>query len=218
MKFTFLKTAFISLIIFSGNLANAGVINQWDIDFTAQNAAGKFKITDKQGATSMSVIGDVLTLNKNSWYYLNLSDAIGETSLDLDLIDTILSFDFITSGIPEISGIQISDVTEASSKNAFNLIGTQNWGLDNFSYNDINQWVHFDINLSDYLNGSFSNIMFINDCDNCLSSNVDVSFRNMTLTQASALPPAAPATVPEPSTLAIFALGMIGLVSRRFKK
>ncbi|MEY8199126.1 MAG: PEP-CTERM sorting domain-containing protein, partial [Colwellia sp.] len=27
-----------------------------------------------------------------------------------------------------------------------------------------------------------------------------------------------PSTVPEPSTLAIFALGMIGLASRRFKK
>jgi hypothetical protein len=219
MKFNFFKAAFTSLIIFSSNLANAGIINQWDIDFATLETAGNFNVNSGQGATSMTVTadpigGDFLTLMQNSWYYLNLSDAIGENSLDLDLIDTTLSFDFKTSGTPEIGGIQISIGTNAAySPGAFNLIGTQNWGLDNFSYDntDIGSWVHFDINLSDALNGNFSNIMFINDCDNCSNSNVNVSFRNMTLTQVQV-------PVPEPSILAIFALGLMGLASRRFKK
>ena len=59
--------------------------------------------------------------------------------------------------------------------------------------------------------------MFINDCDNCSNSNsnIDVSFRNMSITQSS---DQLAAQVPEPTTLAIFALGVIGLASRRFKK
>ncbi|WP_239058978.1 PEP-CTERM sorting domain-containing protein [Colwellia sp. Arc7-D] len=40
-----------------------------------------------------------------------------------------------------------------------------------------------------------------------------VTFNSIDLTRASA-----PPTVPEPSTLAIFALGIMGLASRRFKK
>jgi hypothetical protein len=216
MKFTFLKAIFTSAIILGSTLANAGIINQWDVDFAALNNDGKFNAATNQVSTSFAVNGDVLTLNQNSWYYVNLADAIGVSSLELGLIDTTLSFDFMTSGTPEISGVQISDVTKHDASGAFNLIGSQNWwGLDSFSYTDIGQWVTFEINLSDYLSRDFSTLMFINDCDNCSNSNIDVSFRNMSITQSS---DQLAAQVPEPTTLAIFALGVIGLASRRFKK
>tara|TARA_R110001599_G_scaffold210060_1_gene407314 strand:- start:300 stop:962 length:663 start_codon:yes stop_codon:yes gene_type:complete len=220
MKFTFLKAIFTSAIILSSTLANAGIINQWDVDFAALNNDGKFNAATIQKSTSFAVNGDVLTLNHNSWYYVNLADAIGVSSLDLGLLDTTLSFDFMTSGTPEISGVQISDVSHHDITGAFNLIGTQNWGLKNFSYSDIGQWVTFEINLSDYFSNdtstkAFSTLMFINDCDNCSNSNIDVSFRNMSITQSS---DQLAAQVPEPTTLAIFALGVIGLASRRFKK
>lgn len=54
---------------------------------------------------------------------------------------------------------------------------------------------------------TFSNVSFAKNLSFGLFDNV---------TYASAL--AQPSSVPEPSTLAIFALGFIGLVSRRFKK
>ena len=217
MKFTFLKAIFTSAIILSGSLANAGIINQWDIDFTALNNDGKFNAATSQLSSSFDVNGDVLTLNHNSWYYLNLVDAIGVNMLELGTIDTTLTFDFMTSGTPEIGGIQISDVTKHDASGAFNLIGTQSWGFNNFSYSDIGQWVTFEINLSDYLARDFSTLMFINDCDDCSNSNINASFRNMSITQSSNQSGAV-AQVPEPTTLAIFALGVIGLASRRFKK
>lgn len=217
MKFTFFKAIFTSAIILSSTLANAGIINQWDVDFVALDNDGKFNAATTQLSTSYVVNGDVLTLNQNSWYYLNLSDAIGVSMLELGTIDTTLSFDFMTTGTPEIGGVQISNVTKHDSGGAFNLIGTQNWGLNNFSYSDIGQWVTFEINLSDYLSRDFSTLMFINDCDNCSNSNIDLSFRNMSITQSSDQS-AAIAQVPEPTTLAIFALGVIGFASRRFKK
>lgn len=215
MKFTFLKAIFTSAIILSSTIANAGVINHWDIDFATLNSNGDFNAATSQVSTSFTVNGDVLTLNQNSWYYVNLADAIGVSSLELGIIDTTLTFDFMTSGVPEIGGVQISDVTKHDSSGAFNLVGTQNWGLNNFSYTNVGQWATFEINLSDFLSRDFSTLMFINDCDNCSNSNIDLSFRNMSITQSSSQ---MGAQVPEPATLAILALGIIGLASRRFKK
>ena len=111
MKLKFLKAAFTSIVIISSSIANAGIVNQWDVDFTALDDAGKFNVFYAQDTTAMSVDNDILTLEKNSWYYLNLSDAIGENSLDFS--NTRLSFDFMTSGTPQ-GGIMlwlISDQT-----------------------------------------------------------------------------------------------------------
>ena len=199
MNFKFLKAAFTSLIIVSSSIVSAAVV-----DFTALQEADQFNFTT-QGPSSLSITDDVLTLNHNSWYSIDLIDALGENSLDFS--DTLLSFDFLTTGTPEIGGIQLGD------SSAFNLIGTQRFGSTAFSYDAINQWVNFEINLSDFLTGSFSTITFINDCDNCAGLDIDVSFRDLTLTSLTES-----TSIPEPSTLAIFALGLFGFAVRKMNK
>ncbi|TYK64763.1 PEP-CTERM sorting domain-containing protein [Colwellia echini] len=205
MKFKFLKAAFTGLILISSGMVNAGIVNQWDVDFTALNEADAFHVFDLKPTTSIDVVGGTLTLNHNSWYYFNLRDVTGDYSLDFN--NTILSFDFMTTGTPDIGGVQTSRSQGPDRGNIFNLIGTQqDWGLTTYSYDDINEWVHFEINLGQYLDGVFSRLMFINDCDGCVSTNT-ASFKNMTITQ-----------VPEPTTVAIFAFAVLGLASRKLNK
>ncbi len=196
------------MIIIASSVANAGIIEQWDVDFTIDN----FKDADNSQSfenSPLSVVDDVLTLSGNSWYYLDLADAIGQNSLNIDdnSSEFVLSFDFMTLGTQEIGGIQLSNSTQADISAAFNLVGTQSWAIEAVSYENLGSWSHFDITLDDYLSGSFNKLMFINDCDKDACTPANVSFKNMTISK-----------VPEPSTLAIFALGMIGFASRRFKK
>ena len=207
MNFKFLKATFASLVILTST-ANAGVI---DIDFTALDESGSFNVASSPSTGSLSVIDDVLTLSANAWFYVDLSDAIGIDSLDFD--NTTLSFDFMTNGISEIGGLAPTNSGQADWQKTFNLVGTQdNWGNIDIDYTDINEWVTFDINLGDFFSGDFSNIMFANDCDYCTDSNIEVSFKNMSISSPSI------AEVPEPTILALFAFAAFGLASRRVKK
>ena len=201
MNFKFLKATFASLVILTST-ANAGVI-----DFTALDDANNFNSVLTQDGGSLSVTDGILTLNANSWFSVDLIDVVGVDSLDF--ANTIMSFDFMSTGTPDISGIATSNLNTPRSKKSFNLDGTQDWGLDSFAYTDFNEWVHFEINLGDYIDGDFSTLMFINDCDKCSGEDILVSFKDMTLT---------PSQIPEPNTLALFALATFGLVSRRVKK
>lgn len=206
MSIKFLKATFASLIILTST-ANAGVI---DLDFTALNDTGSFIVADSPSTGAMSVIDDVLTLSANAWFYVNLSDAIGIDSLDYK--NTTLSFDFMTNGTAEISGISPSDATRSNWLKTFNLVGTEDWSVTSINYTDINEWVTFDINLGDYFLGDFSTIMFANDCDACADSNITASFKNMSLSSTGI------SEVPEPTTIALFALAALGLASRRALK
>jgi len=206
MNFKFLKAAFTSLIIVSSSIASAAVV-----DFSALNESDSFNAATNQTVGSFSVIDDILTLDHNSWFYIDVNDVIRDSSVDFS--NTTLSFDFMASGTPEIGGIQVSNSTRSRNTNIFNLVGTQGLGINDFSYDTVNDWVHFDIDLSDFLTGTFSRITFINDCDNCAGLDVDVSFRNLTFTNLTES-----TSIPEPSTLAIFALGLFGFAARKMNK
>ena len=206
MKYDFLKAAFASVFIFCST-ANASVI---DVDFSVLYETGKFNEVQVQKSTYLNVIDDVLTLEQNSWYYVNLFDAIGIHSLDSE--GTILSFDFMTTGSAEISGFQASNSIIPLYNNAFNLIGTQSWAIESISYTSMGEWGHFDIDLGSYFIVDVTNIMFINVCDDCLCLDVTASFKNMTISNPSIT------DIPEPTTVALFALAAFGLASRRVKR
>lgn len=204
MKYDFLKAAFASVFIFC-SAANASVI---DVDFTALDEANAVQALTWQNMGSFSVDDDVLNLGSNSWFYIELSDIIGDNSLDFN--NTILSFDFLANGIPEIAAISPTAIggSGLDYQNTFHLLGTQDWGKYEMDYTAIDEWVHFDIDLGKYSQGdNFTRILFINDCDFCSSTNITTSYKNMTITQ-----------VPESSVLALFVIGAFGIASRRVKK
>ena len=221
MKVKFLNAAIAALIMAVSGAANAGLINQWDIDFVDLNNNNKFTTVRNQNQSGSKLdadaprLGTKLWLNHNSWFSLDLFDAIGVSSLSLNeqYSDIILSFDFNVNGAaPEIAGIQVSIKARPSRRNGFNLGGRHSWGIKDIEYDsDGSAWQRFNINLDQYLTGSFSKLIFINDCDarkHCgEGKEATVLYRNMQISQ-----------VPEPSTLAIFALGLLGLTLRRMKK
>ncbi len=219
MKQKFFNGALLSLLCFLSSVSQAGIIQQWDLNMSELKTdfIGSAKQNDqnsKMGA-GLTPNGSKAWLHEDSWFYLNLADAIGLPSLSLDALasDLILSFDFLVkNGSPEIAGIQVSDKTKQHQARAFNLVGTQSWGIRDIEY-DVAQagWQHFDINLSQYTSGSFSKIMFINDCDaNNGCGGTKALFRNMSLAQVS--------NVAEPASLAFLAVALFGLAAIRSRK
>jgi hypothetical protein len=207
MKLKLFNGVLLSLLCTLSNVTYAGIINQWDLnmsllenDFIGSNKQNNDN--SKMGA-GLTPKGSKAWLRENSWFYLTLQDAIGLPSLSVGESgsDLFISFDFLVKGgTPEIAGIQFSDKNKEDKTRSFNLTGTQAWGIRDIEY-DVSQqkWQHFDINLDQYISGSFSKIMFINDCDNpngC--GDVKAFFRNMSITQ-----------VPEPKTIAFFCIGVV---------
>ena len=140
-------------------------------------------------------------------------------------------------------GIETTSSTDYFFSTTFDLTGydantamiTGSWGVDNYASiflngNDTGVALDFGSAAFNSLN-SFSLSDFFIDGINTLTVNVTngyttnlsadpgpmaMRFDNLQLTASNTF--ASSASVPEPSTFAIFALGMIGLASRRFKK
>ncbi len=118
----------------------------------------------------------------------------------------------------EYSNSVFRDITQGTPLNS--LSGTDGFGATSLSFN-FGQWYHFDVKIN---SGEINYFLDGNNIASQVTGNVDLysmdyigfsswrangSFDNLTISSTS---------VPEPTTLAIFALGMFGLASRRFKK
>ncbi|MBU2978037.1 PEP-CTERM sorting domain-containing protein [Alteromonas sp. C1M14] len=218
MKFS-MKAATL-LATFCAFIAQADIINTYDIDFENQTLTahgqndGSYSTWDNGGS--------VLNLQENSWFVLNLEDAFGIESLDLNSADSQfeLSFDFrmqATGNDPlaysEIAGIWLADFTKGEqdhdASRTFSLAGTQGFGLDDFSYTDDSQWQSFSFTLDDYLSGLVTDIVFINDCDASNGCNdMTVRFRNASISEVSE---------PTAMSLILLGVGFMGWRARRQK-
>ena len=206
-----IKSSVLSLALIVST-ANAGLIEQWDFDFEALNNAGSIKSTGAQNYGSIfSATTNELVLSNNAWYYLSLNDAIGYSTLDENSSSAnfVLSFDLsFTGNMTEVGGLQFSTSVNPIFDQTFNIFGTQTWGRREFAYSGTGVQ-HFEMNLRELLttNIGFKNILFINDCDSaaCASDN-KLSFSNVSIK-----------SIPEPASIAIFALGLFGMAATRRK-
>ena len=197
--------------------ANAGVIN-YEVDFDTATFEGMSRQNNVDSDYFVQNNG-AIRIYSDSWFAIDLEDTFGIDSVNLDdpLTNYTLDFKFrlfqrigdggeargVPTSLPEIGGLFFADFsggqTDAVSSQSFNLVGTQNWGLDDFSYTN-DRWQRFSIELDNYLSGSFTHIVLVNDCDiEC--GNTQVRFRDMTLSEVSA---------PTALSLAVLGLGITG--------
>ncbi|TWX64776.1 PEP-CTERM sorting domain-containing protein [Colwellia demingiae] len=198
MKFNFLKMACAVLILTVSGLANATLILEGG---TGSTGAGNIILN---GGTSVDVAHsayfDGATTPASDWVWdLANSDGIANP-LDFTFSFSLAGFDVLTA---ELSGL---------------------WGVDNVGSVFLNgnlisslpDVVTNNFNVLHALSAGPGSSAFVAGL-NVLSFNVGNrggpgAFRASVKVTADVKP------IPEPSTLAIFALGMIGLASRRFKR
>ncbi|GLX79477.1 hypothetical protein tinsulaeT_28170 [Thalassotalea insulae] len=208
MKFIFLKTALVGLFLTVSNLANAGLITVWtnESDFLTDNLSLTMESFESASGLELPLVAGQITVSTDNTSYgsfngissLFPTDGVSEVRYGADDGDSIF---FSFADAINVFGINISDfgTTEGSpvltffdnSGNTLQVLsGTQNTGLNFFGFK------------SDTL---FTQVQFKYTGANGDGIYFDEAYFNSV-------------NVPEPSTLAIFALGVIGLSSRRFKK
>lgn len=208
MKFKFLKAATIGLTLFVSSIANAGLI-----DFTSLG-----NISNYSGHSDFDVItfgGPETDINLAPHVISGTGLVNNSDPLDFGRsypTEDIIQFSFLNSGIDSLIltfDAQGSDVVTHGLVRAYDIDG---------NVLEARSWYDSGVNTM--------NFDFIKDIARLeLDSNADNSWRNSnnnswwySVSSINYAQGEGYAQVPEPSTLAIFALGIIGLASRRFKK
>jgi len=211
MKFKFIKAALSGLIILTCNMANATLIEFTDGTKTDLNG----------NICTSSSCDNIETYEEDGYLFTFSGSSSSSTYIDAFIGNYDGSGEDVVHGhYSHLSEIRITSVDGS----AFNLIDFQLTTLTS---------LHWNLNaLSNGTDISHSFLLPTEDWGAAYGANpvltMGAEFHNIMAASITALPGAfgigfdnfnmTPTSVPEPSTLAIFALGMIGLVSRRFKK
>ena len=245
MKFKFLKSVFTGLILSASCIANAGLIGHWDANGNAQDSTGNNNGT-LEGNTTFTTgnDGQAFLFDGNSDSVLvgttldvstgfSLSAWINPLSYgERQIFNNESSYEMAVRG----STLQFAIETDAAggwfwvdtginvSLNSWSFFGLTYDGISSKIYGELgqqlfstnvisgnvidpaNDQVHIGARLGNTssFHGSIDDVYVF---DHALTAN------DIALVASNSY-----SDVPEPSTLAIFALGMIGLASRRFKK
>ena len=232
-----LKTAFAGLVLSVSGFANATLIDFTGGDVT-QNDGGtgitnnsnnfddvsyyiedgfKFEfIFSGTPAGFSSLIGDYYGTGNDVVHWHWLDGGIGEvTEIKVSKVDGT-NFDLggfrvstnTSTGGGGASGTESVSINTSKSLGIFD-VASDNWGLGS-GPDPL-------ITISD-TNLLFDDISWFSFTNNIGSTAVGMGLDNFFLDEAGDPNGSDPTSVPEPSTLAIFALGIMGLASRRFKK
>ena len=226
MKYSFLKSVAAALIISVSGLANASLIfSNEDLISAGDDLIIQDHVNDMQwGNWSYTKGASVNNFLSNS-AFANKGFRLA-TQQDLELL-------FNTAGAAKIDydgSWQVSPAEEAANKSAIRLLNsfTNHSITDNWADTSGNKWIH-----SFYDNGIDNNSVGFVRFNSEYRGVIDIYSRNFTNRDSTYSQNATSAwsmmlvrngsvsdvsSVPEPSTLAIFALGIMGLASRRFKK
>jgi hypothetical protein len=202
MNMIYLKAALISLVLSVSGFVNAGII--WDNGTgtnTSWRGAGTFLATTFLSDTSF-------TLNQIDQYMDTNSDAnIRFAIFNADSADLLFysnNIFHIDNGMGYVSSTIFNFDIIAGVK--YSIAAITDTGAEyRYTYTDVS--MNGISNPYDNQNGTFGSTFsapILNTGQSCCNGNIRLHTGLV--------------SVPEPSTLAIFALGMIGLASRRFKK
>jgi hypothetical protein len=206
MNNKFLKMAFAGLVLSVSGFANATIIN---VDLTFDGSVLSLDVgSDTPGGSSLiagdSVFVDLYAAGGDFWwvdfdYGPQLFPLTFATNEAGDRIGNVFSEFFL-------NGLSVLTISELGVAQSSVHIGPQSWSIvagisfDNIvmQYDLVSSTTDTTISIRDGIFETFG------IPGNPIFNNGNISYNS--------------ASVPEPSTLAIFALGMIGLASRRFKK
>ncbi|MCD9459040.1 M12 family metallo-peptidase [Marinibactrum halimedae] len=114
------------------------------------------------GSAEVSEDGCSITLTGNEWRITNSEYQV--TS------DTVITFEFSTGGVEgEIQGVGFDSDNGASSNRIFQLTGTQDWGIDDYSYTGGTQT--FTIPVGQFYTGNNMGFVIANDKDSGSTTN-----------------------------------------------
>ncbi len=202
-----LKKIIITLAIVAsmafGTAANAGLINTFDESYLDSLVVGGSTVTqslNNSNSIDYTFKNNIMVIDVN---YSNINYLVYEFSvMHEDALDsTFLSNLYLPNGYTDAMFNPVEELLEVvfqfGKADGFKFALEIDSSLDFLGVDTINQNV-----------GDFAFILSDN-----FQTNENIAFGNPLIGAARA-----DATVPEPSTLAIFALGMFGLASRKFNK
>ena len=129
-----------------------------------------FAAQDGVGAVVVEDGGATLYLNGNLWKRIAFPYQV--------TANTVVEFDYRRDRLGEIHGFGFHDNGASPNANTvFELEGTQNWGLRDYSYTGGGGWQHFRIPVGQYYTGQFDYLLFVLDDDKAAAA--DARFSNM---------------------------------------
>jgi hypothetical protein len=229
MKLKFLNASFVILTLWFSGLANAGIISSdeyqleeiggsWTYGYTGWNASseyGNFGNALSEYSTINNILSDGYEYSCRTNYCSNTNYQNGYNSV----------YNWGASGSDFLTFAFDSSITLTS----IDIITSRMYGVVSFDYFDGSTWN----TLVASLGSNIGNIGCCTDSPSALllsgqgytasfSSTQMTKLRMNTTSENTSIHELTlhgeTTSVPEPSTLAIFAFGMIGLASRRFKK
>ena len=217
MKFKFLKTVLVSTVLVVSSLANAGLIidtssgSGFDVfeNFDSASIANHSSVTNQFASSGLNfsmATGNFIYNGCNGDYdgSNNTENALNTfrptCSSGSDFLNWSIAFDDVVNHVTMHAGF-----ANVTTSNAYleTLLNGQVVSTYTFTANDF--WDNISPNHYHVSEVGFDELRFVSN------ENYKYAFiESIGYNRAN--------SVPEPSTLAIFALGVIGLASRRFKK
>jgi hypothetical protein len=224
MKFKFFKMALAGLVLFTSLFANAGLIDLEDVDINSDGTNQGFTLSTNNydliwmdfgiyNGTSLTDMNNLLNGSLTGWRYATYDESL--------VLFSVMFSEYLTDSTNYSLNTGNGDNSDAIFSTALSdIIGIN----DPISWNP-NPGFIFNQSEGGITNGTdiFGRMSlggFVPTCTGCgtggsiyettANEGLDSNHSWMIVKEV--------VDVPEPSTLAIFALGMIGLASRRFKK
>lgn len=149
-----------------------------EIDFNAYtiNAYGNGQ---DAGSSTITGGGTGIKVEDNAWKSITLNYTVTP--------NTVIEFDFGSTTQGEIHGIGFDSDNGISSNLTFQLFGTQNWGINNYSYTNVGYYTAFTIPVGQFYTGSFNRLFFVADHDGG-ARNGDSYFRNIRIHEGGGCP------------------------------